>query len=95
MNVRDRLEKINNKLYEDEKGDAYDFCLRQYGMDRMVLENNFNTIENGIKKILLNMYDNGLLTSKPTTIVAGFENYPNGKEFCVFTRFDNENITRR
>ena len=87
MDIKDKYKELLASLSEKDKELNFDVSVRQYGIDRMVSENDFTTIENGIKRILSDMYDNGVLNMKPTAVIAGFGDSPHGKEFCVFTCF--------
>ena len=87
MDIKDRYKKLLASLSEGDKKLTFDLSVRQYGIDRMVSENDFTTIENGIKRILSDMYDNGVLNTKPTAVIAGFGDSSHGKEFCIFTCF--------
>ena len=57
MDIKDRYKELLASLSEGDKELTFDISVRQYGIDRMVSENDFTTIENGIKNILSNMYD--------------------------------------
>jgi len=87
MNINDRYNELRATLPEKDKEFSFNLSLRQYGIDRMVSENDFTTIENGIKRMFSNMYDEGVLSTKPTMVIAGYGDSPHGKEFCVFTYF--------
>jgi len=87
MDIKDRHKELLASLPEESKELNFDISVRQHGIDRMVSENDFTTIENGIKRYLNDLYDNGVLNTKPTMVIAGYGDSPHGKEFCIFTCF--------
>jgi hypothetical protein len=90
MDIKDKYKKLLASLPKEAKALKFDISIRQYGIDRMVVENDFTTIETGIKEFLNNLYDRGVLNTKPTAVIAGYGDTPRGKEFSVFTCFSKK-----